>query len=144
APNGISPGFMAKANHEPHRQSVRILSYLVVLSGSFLAYFTANPLLTVGCILTLLLLGKLLWRPGEPPVLVFVAGLQWVQVATLVLEADANGTNVAALSVSPSVETAIWLSLGGLLVLAVGLRLATSSLRAAPHAIIQSELRNYS
>src|SRR3954464_4229495 len=43
--------------------------------------FTPNPTLTVLAVLILVACVQLLWREGEPPVLVFACGMQWLQAA---------------------------------------------------------------
>jgi hypothetical protein len=71
--------------------------------GAAVGYLTPNPLLTSASILALLLLMKLLWRAGEPPVLLFAAWFQWMQITTRVFNADLHGMGVLDLSPSPSV-----------------------------------------
>ncbi|HKO11598.1 MAG TPA: hypothetical protein VJV22_06505 [Acidobacteriaceae bacterium] len=97
--------------------------YLAALAAVAVALTTTNALLTTASILVLLLLSRLLWRPGEPPVLLFVAGFQWLQVTTLVFTADYYRKPVWQLSRSDSVETAIWLGLLGIAALTIGMRL---------------------
>lgn len=89
--------------------------------AAFLGLLTANGLLTAASILVLGLLVLLLWRPGEPPVLLFATGYQWVQVTAKVLHADVLGLPISEMSESSSIEMATWLSLAGLLVLAFGM-----------------------
>lgn len=98
--------------------------YAVALVLAVAANLTTNPLLTGASIFTLLALVQLLWHPGEPPALLFAAGFQWLQVSTLVLVADYQRTPVSTLSFSGHVEAAILLSLLGLIVLAIGIRVA--------------------
>ena len=101
---------------------------LALIGCSLLGYFTANPLLTVGALATLPLLATLAWRPGEPPILLFIVGFQWLQATAKVFHADILGVDVSELVLfsdldPPQTAEAIWFSLGGLLVLAVGIRL---------------------
>ena len=90
---------------------------------------TANPLLTAASILVLPVFATLLWRPGETPVLLFAVGFQWVQVTAKVFHADVLGVSVVQLAFTQSVVDAVWLSLTGLVVLAVGMRLGLRLLR---------------
>src|SRR5438477_10986154 len=68
--------------------------YVGVIIAVLFAMLTSNPLLTAGSIIALLLIARLLWRPGEPPVLLFAAGFQWIQVTMLVLIGDYYGVSV--------------------------------------------------
>lgn len=103
-----------------------ILGMLAVFAG--LGLLAPNGPLTAASLLVLAALIGLLWRPGEPPLLLFGAGFQWVQVTAKVFHADVFGMPISALSQSPSIEQATWLSLAGLVVLAAGMRIATSRL----------------
>lgn len=108
------------------------------LPGSLVALFvgvaslgllTPNPFLTAASVLVLPVFMKLLWRPGETPVLLFAVSFQWLQVTAKVFHANVLGLNVTELSDYtiasrlPSVESAVWLGLIGLLVLAGGMHL---------------------
>ncbi|MEO0560126.1 MAG: hypothetical protein AAF170_18310 [Bacteroidota bacterium] len=112
-------------------------SVVVALFGlSLLGLLTTNPLLTVGSIAILPVLTALAWRPGEPPFLLFILGFQWLQATAKVFHANILGLDVTDLVLFASFETpqthkAIWLSLAGLLVLAMGIRLV---LRKVPPA----------
>src|SRR5437868_4534154 len=76
---------------------------LVIGLGCVLTYITANPLLTLASLLVLLLIVALLWRPGEPPILVFVCGYQWLQVSMILINGDINGLPVTRISVFPHI-----------------------------------------
>jgi hypothetical protein len=87
---------------------------------------TANGVLTSYAVLLLPVLAALLWFPGEPPALLFACFMQWVQASMAVFY-----TNVYGVPLSYQTEyggadlvTATWLSLTGVLVLALGMRLA--------------------
>lgn len=89
-----------------------------------LALISANPLLTLACVGVLALLILMLWREGEPPVLLLVASYQWAQVSALVLHADIYGLPLEDLSRANApvhaIHQAIWLGLGAILILALG------------------------
>jgi hypothetical protein len=119
-------------------------AYYVAIVAGMLALLSANPLLTLGCVLTLLILARLLWRPGEPPVLLFTAGYQWIQVSTLVFVADYGSQPITKLSGSAQVESAIWLSLCGLIVLATGMRLGVRRLELPDRTKADRQLRDLS
>ena len=94
---------------------------------SLLGFLTTNPLLTVASLAVLPFIIALTWQPGEPPALTFVAGFHWLQATMKVFHANALGIPVSelrlerGLGVPTDVETASWLSLIGVLVMAVGM-----------------------
>jgi hypothetical protein len=137
-PNGLIRVKMSET------RSLPVTAYLWASVAVVAAIATANPLLTAASIFVLLLLARLLWRPGEPPALLFAASYQWVQVSTLVFVADYQRRPVAAMSFSPSVEKAIWLGLMGLAVLATGMRLGVRRLKKTPLTDLDADLRAFS
>ena len=104
------------------------------LAFSLVGFLTVNPLLTVASLAVLPFLIALPWRPGEPPALPFVLGFQWLQATAKVFHADVLGVDVNDLILYPAfgyfarVETATWFTLGGLVALALGMRLAIRTL----------------
>ena len=84
---------------------------------------TPNGALTAASLLVLGFLAWLLWRPGEPPVLLFAVAYQWLQATAKVFQADVQGVYIEMLSPSPSIVPATWLSLVGLVVLGIGMRI---------------------
>jgi hypothetical protein len=111
-----------------------------------LAMISANPLLTVGSVVVGVLVVRLLWRPGEPAILLFMVGFQWLQVATRIFEADVLGIPVAELTADglTSLDETIWLSLLALLALALGLRLGAGPKRHASSDEIRLEVAELS
>jgi len=107
-------------------QSVPFWIWVLVGVGVVWAIFTPNPVLTVSSLLLLPLLTGLLWFRGAPPVLLFACCIQWLQAATGIFYC--NFLNVplsTGLDLGGSrVEEATYLSLVGVLVLAVGMRMA--------------------
>ncbi len=107
----------------PSRQSnvpPALTAGFVALSG--LGLLSPNPLLTAASILVLFLLFKLLWRPGEPPILLLVGGFQWVQATARVFFANLAGVPIEELAPMISLEKAAWLSLIGIIALALGMK----------------------
>ena len=102
--------------------------------GALAGLLTPNPFLTAVSILLLPVFMTLLWRQGETPVLLFAVSFQWLQVTAKVFHANFLGIDVTSLSnytlgsELPSLASAIWLSLVGLTVLAVGMRLGMRKL----------------
>jgi hypothetical protein len=93
----------------------------VLLAVAALGSLTANPLPTVFGVLAVAILFWLLWTPGEPPALLFAAGFQWLQVFMPVLQADLNVQRLSDPPL-PNLETAAWLGMASIVVLAAGMR----------------------
>jgi len=72
--------------------------WLFVGTLSFLGLFSPNPGLTISAMLLLAWFFLLLWRPGEPPILLLALGFQWLQVVTKVFNADLLGVPVNELN----------------------------------------------
>jgi hypothetical protein len=74
------------------------------------AGLTENPALTALAVLSLAALILMLWRPGEPPVLLFACGFEWLQSSAKVLYADAIGQPVWRLPDTPALidEACAW------------------------------------
>jgi hypothetical protein len=101
---------------------IRCIAAIGMIGGCF----TPNPALTICSLLMLPLLAGLLWFRGEPPVFLFACGIQWLQATTAIFYADFQGMPLAVDSNvgGPKVEEATWLSMAGVLVLAIGMRMA--------------------
>lgn len=84
---------------------------------------SANPGLTMLALCVAAVSLSLLYRTGEPPILLFVVFVQWLQVSVKLLEANVLGLPVNELSAfSGNVESAIAAGSAGLLALVVGMR----------------------
>ncbi|MEO7297108.1 MAG: hypothetical protein ABI042_00880 [Verrucomicrobiota bacterium] len=95
----------------------------LILMG--LGGLTANPLLTMAAIALLPVLVQLLWRTGEPPVLLFASLMQWVQATAGIFYSDLQHLPIStALESGEMTEKATWLSLLGVLVVTLAMRLA--------------------
>lgn len=108
-----------------------------VLACVALALFTANPLLTATSIIGGYTVVRLLWRIGEPPVLLFAVAYQWLQGSILVFYADAQHLPIEESGLdrwrsAAQIEEAVWITLGGLLVMALGMR---AVMRCAPQSV---------
>jgi hypothetical protein len=108
---------------------------------------STEPLLVLACMFVLMVSAKLLWRVGEPPILFGAFFLQWSQVSLLVIQAAVLGiplTDVNATYV-PGIVAATWLSLAGLLVLAIGMWLMLRRVSISqPFAEFKAEIWRYS
>lgn len=92
------------------------------LGVALLAMASANPLLSLGSLVLLALLAMLLWRPGEPPALLYAMGYHWLQASILILYANVEGRGIDTLGYGINIEPATWLTLVGVLAVALGMR----------------------
>jgi ribosome-binding factor A len=88
------------------------------------ALFSANPFLTVFSIAVIIFLTKLLWKKGEPPVLLFIVFIQWLQASTKILHANIYNAPLTTFSSIKHIEEAIFLSLTGIIILGIAMNLA--------------------
>ncbi len=101
--------------------------------------FSANPRLTPVSIIILTGCIQLLWRRGEPPVLVFACAMQWLQAASVIFYTNFYNVSVEQAAGGPELETATWLSVIAVLVLALGMRLALLRCRRSQHVQLAAE-----
>lgn len=101
-----------------------------VAPALLISLLTANPELTVLAVLSLAALVLLLWRPGEPPVLLFACGYQWLQSSVKVLYADFLGDEVWRLPATPrGIEEASAWSMAWCVAMAAGIALVLRARR---------------
>lgn len=134
------------AARSPYRGYVRIplfLWALTLLIGILVAFASDDPVLTFSCVAILPVLAILLWRESEPPVAFAALAAQWLQVSVGPFRAAANGVPLNDLFGTPGATYATWLSLGGLLVLAMGIRSANLSRAPMDTAMLHAEIRSY-
>ena len=101
--------------------------------------FSANPILTPTAVLMLAAIIQLLWRRGEPPILVFACTIQWLQASAVIFYTDFYKVSLEQAGGGPELETATWLSLVAVLVLALGMRLALVRCRRSVHGVLLFE-----
>ncbi len=94
--------------------------------GIGLAVFWSSPMVGAAVSVLFCMVG-LVWRAGEPPILAFCLAYQWCFIATGYMYQQMTGA-YPGLPRVPNVETAVGLSLLGLLILAAGIRLGISAL----------------
>ncbi len=99
---------------------------------------TSNPILTPVAVVVPIVCGILLWRPGEPPVLVFACAMQWLQAPSVIFYTDLYGLSLDQAG-GPEFERATWLSLGAIVALAVGMRLALIRSGPSQYALLRNE-----
>jgi len=117
---------------------------ILILFIALCGLLTANPLLTAASVLTLALVTALLWRKREPPILFFVAAVQWLQVSLKVFHADFLGVSVKEMFGGGEISQAIWLGLSGILILALGARCALARLPRLTEPKMQEEASQFS
>ena len=102
-----------------------------------------NSFLALGAIMVLLLGSALLWRSGEPPILSYVFGFQWLQASIAIFHSNVRGGVLGDFNqLTHSSWLATVLSLTGLVFLAVGMRFGAggplaAEIRLAHHTIHQ-------
>ena len=76
--------------------------------------------------------------------MVLAIGIQWLQVAAKVIQANSEGATVAQFTLSPNLEMAVWLGLASIVVLTIGMRLAVRRLPTVPFRVLDQELQRLS
>jgi len=106
-------------------QPLPVWIWFVAAGLAIPAAFSADPGLTPAGILMIPILASLLWLRGEPPVLLFACCMQWVQATAALFYTKFYGVSLeGAFGGPPELVPATWLSMIGIVVLAVGMRLA--------------------
>lgn len=100
------------------------------LGLAVLSLASPNPFLSVASLLGLTLIVKLLWRPGEPPALLFAMAFHWVQATMLTLDSNLRGLTLEERVGSHTIAMAAWLSLLGVLVVTLGMRVGAGKSEA--------------
>lgn len=95
----------------------------ILLPLLVLGAFSGNPFLTLAALGVGFLVFRSFWRPGEPPILLYLLGYQWIQGTSYIFVADVQGLPLQAMDKSLYVEEATWLTLLGLVAVAGGVRL---------------------
>jgi hypothetical protein len=125
------------------RPSTATLIGLLIVSA--ITPVSSNPVLTFACGVTAFLLFFILSRPGEPPVMLFALGVQWLQIATKVLLADVQGVQIDDLEGNyRDLFQPVLTSLVGVLVFALGARLVIDRHQLPSPAQARSESTRFS
>ena len=103
--------------------SVSKILWVICLVLAFIGLTTPNPLETsLGCLIWPVLF-SLLWRPGEPPALLFAASFQLIQVIVPVINANLAGETLEQ-NFGQELSLAFYLGILSILALAYGMKLA--------------------
>jgi hypothetical protein len=131
---------------QPAKAGVSALIWaLAVIVVPALTILSTEPTLTFACLVVLIVGAHLLWRPGEPPILFAAFFMQWLQISLSVFHASVYGVSLQDLLLSrDGIDTATWLSLAGLVVLAGGVRLMLRGIRWQAWTQLITEVREYS
>lgn len=122
------------------RPVVACVAVFALVSASALA--SDDPSLTLACGFALALTIGLLWRLGEPPVLLLPAGLQLSQVVTPLFYANVLGVPLQTVSLHiGDMTTAIWFALGAMVSLVLGMWCGQLGARPAVASVILREAR---
>src|SRR5690349_3820850 len=108
----------------PQARSRRSKFWLICLALAIIGLFTVNGIITSVAIMVLPVLGFLLWREGEPPVLLFGCAFQWLQATAAIFYTNNLGQTLDDAFGSHVLTTASWLSIAAVLILAIGVRCA--------------------
>jgi hypothetical protein len=135
-------GFRRK---DPRDRADGNLAALVSVSCAgcaILGLISPNPSLTFFGFLVPPLLFRLLWRSGEPPVLLFAATFQWFQAFALALFSNFAGQGLSSSVIQgPELYEAAWLSLIGVLTLACGMKLSARTNYSTPRERFAEQAR---
>jgi hypothetical protein len=96
---------------------------------------SSNPGLTLAAAGLVPVAFLLLWRRGEPPALLFAVGFQWLQVFMPIANANFAGVPLADSPGGYELDTAAYLGLLALVVLAIGMRVGRGGRRLNPAEI---------
>lgn len=96
----------------------------IAAAVALISLFTANGITTSVAIMILPILGLLLWRRGEPPVLLFGCVFQWLQATAAIFYTNYYGITLNDAFGSYELSLATWLSMAAVLSLAFGIRAA--------------------
>ncbi|WP_293312278.1 hypothetical protein [Pedobacter sp. UBA5917] len=116
-----------------------LILFLLVVS-----LFSINPLPTFTAILFVPIAAKLLWKKGEVPILFFGILMQWIQVSIKTLYASLISLPFQNLFINPlKIEEAFYFSLFGLLVISLGINLATRETETISFASLETPVKQY-
>ena len=103
--------------------------HVLIIAALVLSIFSANPVLSVFSLSVIIFLTKLLWRKGEPPVLLFIVLIQWMQASTKIFHANFYNFSLEYFSSIKYIQEAIILSLIGILVLGIAMYFSVRGLK---------------
>src|SRR5438477_1492685 len=105
-------------------------------------FFTANGVVTTAALIVPPILVQLLWRKGEPPVLLFGCMIQWLQATAAIFYTNHYHVTLDEAFGSNELTVATWLSMIAVVVLAVGIRCGFFGAGPSLQSRIESEASN--
>ena len=121
-------------------QPIPLWAWIIAFAGALWGGMSIYPTLTAACCLSLPIIASLLFIKGESPILFACCAMQWLQVVVLVFYSDFYSTPLEKVIEFPELEKATWLSLGGVLALAIGMRSALDSVGRG--AVMAAKMEN--
>ncbi|SER31340.1 hypothetical protein [Pedobacter rhizosphaerae] len=119
-----------------------LLSLILILL--VLSLFSVNPLPTFCAIVFVPIAAKLLWKKGEVPILFVGILLQWVQICIKILYASVIFVPFENLFSNPyQIKPAFYFSLTALLVISLGINLATRKSKIISFGLLESKSNEY-
>lgn len=118
-PRALLPGDKAAS---PRSHAGRNGFWVFCAGLAVIGFFTPNGLVTSAAFAVIPILGLLLWRTGEPPVLLFGCVFQWLQATAAIFYTNHFGTSLDEAFGSNVLSVASWLSILAVLALAIGIR----------------------
>jgi hypothetical protein len=128
--NNISPG--CRSDHR--RLGVRSApTFILPAALALFLVFGLGPNVEVSALACAVLVAGtyLLWRPGEPQILLFLFAFQWLQPSVILFYANLRGETLVDFMPRLGLEQATTLVLVGLLFLALGIRLGAGKQKAS-------------
>src|SRR5207253_3705906 len=105
-------------------------------------FFTVNGLVTSAAFVVPPILVQLLWRKGEPPVLLFGCAIQWLQATAAIFYTNHYRETLDEAFGSNELTVATWLSIVAVVVLALGIRCGFFGAGPSLQSRIESEASN--
>jgi hypothetical protein len=136
-PTALNPPRSERARLRLFRTPLIVATILALLS-----LLTANAMLTILSIAVALIVFFLLWRPEEPPVLLFACAIQWIQITTVLHYANFAGATLIDAFGGPQLQWAVLMGLIGLLCLALGARIGMGKPNLARIHAAQAETKH--
>jgi len=143
----VLPEFGPEAHRQEMRDRVRsarlrsaqmrAVAFTFAIFAAAYSALSANPILSIIAIATLVFILAMLWLPNQPPILMFSLFYQWLQVTMVIWQANLRGVDVELMDRTIPLEKTVWYSLAGLAFVAIGMRMAVSGMKkdAAARAI---------
>ncbi len=125
-----------KVTQQLHKHGLPVGLKVLLLCFLAMAVFSPDRELGIYGVAVLWVAARLLWKPGQPQTLFFVILFQWFQAFGPVMQGFLDGRAYQDIIGIPEVDTATWLSLTGIGILSIGLKLG--SRRTEPKGLKKS------